>query len=177
MTMIEYIPISKLTLLKNNPRTITKDQFAKLCKSLSDDPDFFSKRPCLVNKTCEYPTLPPETTIDINIHERKDTYTVYAGNQRVRAAKKLGYKEVPCIIDVDLDQEIIKSRIAKDNLNYGTWDYDILGNEFEIDMLLDAGFTQNMLDGAFDPIVDVEGEIPEKKEKKQKECPSCGHFF
>ena len=156
--MIEYIPISKLTLLENNPRTITKDQFAKLCKSLGDDPDFFEKRPCLVNY-------------------KDEVYTVYAGNQRIQAAKKLGWKEVPCIVDDNLSEEIITSRIAKDNLHYGSWDWDVLGNSFEIDMLLDAGFTQNMLDGAFDPIKDIEGEIPEKKDKKKKECPHCGELI
>lgn len=158
MKEIQYIPISNLILLENNPRIITKDQFSKLCKSLETDPDFFDRRPCLVNREGE-------------------EFTVYAGNQRVRAAKKLGWKEVPCIIDVCLDEKVMQKRIVADNLHNGNWDFDILGNEFDIDILLLAGFTENMLDGAFDPIENIEGEIPEKKSKKQKECPECGHCF
>ena len=115
------IPISSLNILKNNPRKISKEQFQKLCASLKKDPEFFKNRPCLVNKT------------DKGLE-------VYAGNQRIQAAKKLGWKEVPVIIEEGLSEEINKDRIINDNKHYGEFDFYMLANEWEIDTLIDAGF-------------------------------------
>lgn len=157
MNQIEQIEISKLTLLENNPRLITKDQFDKLCKSLKDDPDFFNQRPCLINR---------------NPH---GDLIVYAGNQRVRAALKLKWKRVPCIIQDDLDEEVIKSRVVKDNKTYGHFDFDLLYSEYETDVLLDAGFLEIELTGPEDVnFLDVPKET---KEKKKKVCPNCAHEF
>lgn len=139
MPEIENVLISKLKLLDNNPRKITKEQFAKLCKSLEKDPEFFWQRPCLVNKS-----------------EYGEVLTVYAGNQRVRAAKKLKWKEVPCIIEFDLPQDIINERIIRDNKTYGEFDFDILANEWDVGLLIDAGFTAAEL--ALAPITEIEDD-------------------
>lgn len=155
MAEIEKVLISKLKLLENNPRKITKEQFEKLCKSLEKDPDFLWKRPCLVNKEGE-------------------TYTVYAGNQRVRAAKKLKWKEIPCIIDNELCLKTINERIIKDNKSYGDFDFDILANEWDLDLLIDAGFTPSEL--AIAPIAEIEDKNEENETKKKTTtCPSCGY--
>lgn len=126
MQEITNIPIKDLTLLKQNPRTITAEQMEKLQKSLTNDPDFLWKRPILVNHT-------------------EDKHIVYAGNQRVRAAKKLKWKEIPCIVDVNLSNEVMQDRVIKDNKTFGTFDYEMLANEFDIEKLLDAGFTPEEL--------------------------------
>jgi DNA modification methylase len=126
---IELIDIKKLTLLKNNPRKITKDEMDKLCESLKNDPNFFHNRPVLVN----------QDKIDAPL-------IVYAGNQRVLAAKKLKWKQVPCIIEKGLSEDLIKERIIKDNKHAGTWDYDILANEWELETLIDCGFTPEELE-------------------------------
>jgi len=153
---VAHVDISTLILDKNNPRKIDKQQFEKLLISLKDDPDFLEKRPVLVNR------------IDGILH-------VYAGNQRVKAAKKLGWKQIPCIIDHNLSPEIIKQRIIKDNAHYGVHDWDILGNEFDIEILLMAGLTENDLQLNFE--LDNTGEDKQNKKKKTKECPKCGHEF
>jgi DNA modification methylase len=132
MTKIEHIPISQLQPLERNPRRISKDQMAKLVKSLREDARFLECRPILVN----------HTTDDNGVH----IYQVYAGNQRLQAAKRLKWRSVPCIIDMGLDENIMKSRIIKDNKTYGEFDYDILNNEYD-DYLLDAGFTEDELSG------------------------------
>lgn len=137
--MIKQIPIKDLTLLERNPRKITKQAMDKLCESLKSDPEFLQKRPILVN------------AIDGRLE-------VYAGNQRVRAAKKLGWKEVPCIVDENLDAETLKSRVIKDNLSSGDWDYDILANEYEIGDLLEWGFEPEDFDV---DIETIEGKEPE----------------
>ena len=156
-------PISQLILDKQNPRKIDKQQFEKLIQSLKDDPEFIEKRPILVNrKTHEHGQFEHE------LH-------VYAGNQRVKAAKKLGWKQIPCIIDDDLSPEIIKQRIIKDNAHMGEHDWDILGNEFDIETLLMAGLTENDLQLKFD--IDNDTGDKQNKKKKLTECPKCGHEF
>lgn len=160
--MIEYIDISKLELLENNPRRITKDQFDKLMKSLKEDPDFFKLRPCLVNKV-------------------GDTLTVYAGNQRLRAALKLKWELVPCIVEENISESRMKARIIKDNVSMGEFDWDIVHSDFDIDLLLDSGLTNEELTGDYgdlkDQITDPSDKPVEGKEKKIKECPSCGHCW
>jgi len=154
---IEYINICDLVLLERNPRKITKDQFKKLCKSLEEDRSFLDARPVLVNRIDEK-----------NI--------VYAGNQRVQAAKKLKWKNVPCIVENNLDEKTIKSRIIKDNAHYGEFDYDILYADYDIQMLEDSGFTPEQLTGDYGDVQDL-GCGEEKKTKALTCCPNCGHEF
>jgi ParB-like chromosome segregation protein Spo0J len=154
--MIENIPIKNLTLLERNPRKITKDQMQKLCKSIEEDPDFLQKRPILVN------------CVD-------GKNIVYAGNQRVRAAKQLKMKEIPCIIDKDLPNDLMRKRVVLDNKSFGEWDFDILANEFEIDVLIDCGFNAEELIGHSDE--EESSEPKEGKAKSQVKCPNCGHEF
>jgi len=150
--IITKLPISKLKLLENNPRKIDKDQFQKLTESLLRDPDFLSNRPVLV-------------------HDVDGVFIVYAGNQRVRAAKKLGWKEVPCIVESNLMPDTVERRTLLDNKTYGTFDFDILANSFDIDVMLESGFTADELVGAVQDIETVE----EKEEKPEtvKKCPHC----
>ena len=166
--IIEFIPISKLRLLDRNPRTISKDAMEKLCKSIKDDPEFLKARPVLVNKTCVYPILNVQ---DEKNYKKIDTYIVYAGNQRVRAAKKLKMKEIPCIVENDLCPEIMKKRTILDNKTFGEFDFDMLANEYDIEMLLDCGFNAEEILG---DMSDTLGEDIKGGKKKCKICPKCG---
>lgn len=153
MKTIDLVPIKMLTLLEKNPRKITKEQFHKLCKSLEEDPEFFSNRPCLVHKV-------------------EDKLIVYAGNQRVLAAKKIGWKEVPVLIDENLSDELIKNRIIKDNKHYGEFDFDLLANEWEIEDLLDAGFLPSEL--SVDDFHDLDSVEENSEEEENDCCDKCG---
>lgn len=153
---IELIPISKLKLLEKNPRRITKEQMTKLCKSIKDDPEFLSARPILVN-------MKP---IDTGGSE----YIVYAGNQRVRAAKKLKMKEIPCILEYDIPEDILNKRIILDNKSFGEWDFDLLANEWEEELLINCGFLESEFVGS-----EEKKEKEDKQEKKTKNCPHCGN--
>lgn len=155
MTEIQHLPIKSLQTLENNPRTIDKEQFAKLLKSLQEDPTFFECRPCLVN-------LEPD-----------GTKRIYAGHQRLKAAKKLGWKQVPCVVSSNLDEKVMQERIIKDNMHYGEFDLDLAFSLFEVDTLLSAGFTNEQLTGEFDNIENLE-EKPKKKSKSISICPQCG---
>lgn len=156
--MSEYVFISQLTLLENNPRTISTTQFDKLVKSLVEDPKFLEKRPVLVNKI-------------------GDELLVYAGNQRVRAAQSLGWKQICCDIEEDVDIDIMKSRVIKDNKTYGSFDDDLLFGHYDEELLLDAGFLPIELDGSIQSLDEMEEKSPEKKQKKLKVCPNCSHEF
>lgn len=79
---------------------------------------------------------------------------VVAGHTRLKAAERLGYKEVPCIIADYLTEKQIKAfRIADNKVSEkSTWDYDLLPDEMmdvasdlELDIDLDKlGFSDFM---------------------------------
>lgn len=79
---IEEIEITKLNPAPYNPRTITKEEFAGLKKSLAT---FGFVDPAIVNKDM----------------------TIIGGHQRVKAALELGYTTVPCNV-LDLDKKTEK---------------------------------------------------------------------
>lgn len=58
---------------------------------------------------------------------------IVAGHTRYKAAKKLGLKEVPCIIADDLTEEQIKAYRLADNkvAEKSEWDFDLLGEELD----------------------------------------------
>lgn len=74
---------------------------------------------------------------------------IIAGHTRLKASKKLGYKEVPCIIADDLTPEQIKAfRLADNKVSeMAEWDLDLLNEELEniIDINMeDFGFDLNL---------------------------------
>jgi len=65
---------------------------------------------------------------------------IVAGHTRLRAAKKLGMKTVPCIVADDLTPEQIKAfRLADNKVSeFSEWDMDLLTSELkEIDFDMD----------------------------------------
>jgi hypothetical protein len=85
----QYIEISKLKVLPRNPQTITEKEFAKLRKSVRDNPDYFAVRPCLVNSA-------------------SGELIVYAGNKRLLAAIQEGYDKVPCTVESLTPAQLLK---------------------------------------------------------------------
>jgi len=124
-----------------------------LINSLRDDPLYLHARPVCVN-------MDTKSTI----------YKVYAGHQRVRAAKKLGWKKIRCHVSYDLDDKVMHQRMIKDNKTSGEFDFDMLANMWEMQDLITCGFE----------IEDLIDEKPQKKSKKNKDdttftCPNCQH--
>lgn len=146
---VKDIPIKNLKLTDKNPRKIDKDQFAKLCQNLTDDPSFLQLRPVLA-------------------YEHEGELWVYAGNQRVRAAKKLGWKTIPCLVGPYNESEV-QRRTVLDNIHHGAWDYDLLSSLYEPIDLLTLGFTEKELH------IDLEESPLNNDEEEEKElCPECG---
>ncbi len=114
---IEKVKISQVKNNPNNPRVIKNDDFRKLVKSIKEAPWMLQLRSIIVN--------------DDNI--------VLGGNQRLRACKEAGLKEVYIIKASSLTEEQQREFIVKDNISSGEWDWDALANEFEMQNLNDWG--------------------------------------
>ena len=155
MKNIQLISTELLSPMEENPRRIDKGQFEKLVRNIENDPDFFNARPCLV-------------------HKEGKLLTIFAGNQRYRAAKSLGWKNIPCILYEDLNDEIIRRWTILDNVHHGEHDYDMLSSIYDINELIDFGFLEKELHINLGDSID--NEQPTKK-KKEIECPNCQHVF
>jgi len=138
--------LTKISAIKrnpNNPRILKDDKFAKLTQSIKDFPQMLDIRPIVVN----------------------DDMIVLGGNMRLKACKEAGLSEVPVIKVNDLTEEQQREFIIKDNVGFGEWDWDLLANEWDTDLLEDWG-----LDLDFDPADDNEGltdedDVPEVTEE------------
>jgi hypothetical protein len=115
----QLIPISNLINnlgqipdVPKNPRFIKDTRFEKLVKSLQDNPEMLSARELLV-------------------YQHENQFIVIGGNMRLRAAKELGYKELPCKILTDLTSEQIRAIVIKDNVSFGSDDFESLSNEWD----------------------------------------------
>ena len=93
---------------------------------------------------------------------------IIAGHTRIKAAKKLKLKEIPCIIADDLTEEQIKAfRLADNKVSeLAEWDDDLL--KIELDDILDIDMSDFGFDLDFDtdePAEIVEDEAPEPPEE------------
>lgn len=98
--------------------------------------------------------------------------TILSGNMRKKALTELGIDTVLTLYPNRPLSDEEKTQIALEmNRNDGQWDYDILGNSFDVPLLLDIGFTEKELGitGYSEP-TDVENEPEPIKEK----CQYCG---
>lgn len=117
---VEYRAIADLKELPGNPRTIKKDQFEKLKQSIKDNADYFEARPIILS-------------------DRTGELVILAGNQRYKAAKAIGLKEVPTILLPNLTEKREREIIIRDNVENGDWDMDILANEWDPSQLEEWG--------------------------------------
>lgn len=82
-------------------------------------------------------------------------------------------KEVDVYIpDRDLTEAEVDELNIRLNKNTGTWDYDLLANEFELSDLIDWGFTSEELLGSIDDDISITSK--DETEKEKKKCPHCG---
>lgn len=101
---------------------------------------------------------------------------VWCGNTRLKAAKKLGLKEAPCIIVTDLTEKQMREYALLDNKTneIADWDFDMLQEELE-----ELDFSDFDFDWGIDKIEiekeEYNSEINEV-EKKLCRCPVCGHI-
>lgn len=137
---VEKRKVSELNCYEKNPRKITEEAFKKL-------KDRIQKRGF-------------HDILKIDTHNN-----ILSGNQRKRALVELGYDLVDVKVpDRELTQSEIDSVIIESNRNDGVWDFDMLGNNYDIDFLEDMGFQKFELD--FYPEEDEKDDvIPETKKE------------
>lgn len=146
LTPIKYIKVNK-----KNPRQISKKQVQHL-EDLITTYGMIDK---------------PILNVDL---------TLIGGHQRLKLLKKMKIKEIPCWIPDRLlsDKDVDRLCVGL-NLNQGTWDYDILANEYEMLDLLEWGFTEEQLVGDCKIAEEkVSDGVDDEKPKKMKSCPHCG---
>jgi len=114
---IQKVKLSEIKSNPNNPRIIKDDKFHKLVKSIQEFPKMLEIRPIVVNQDM----------------------IVLGGNMRLKASKEAGLKEVFIVKADDLTEDEQKQFIIKDNVGYGEWDWDILANEWEAELLEEWG--------------------------------------
>lgn len=97
---------------------------------------------------------------------------IIAGHTRLKASKKLGMEEVPCIVASDLTPEQVKAFRLADNKvgELATWDFELLESELEaiesFDMV-DFGFDESEIKENFeDDNFNLEEELEEAAEKE-----------
>jgi ParB-like chromosome segregation protein Spo0J len=64
---------------------------------------------------------------------------VLGGNMRLKACIEVGLKEVFIVKADDLTEQQKDEFIVKDNVGFGEWDWDILANEWDSELLNDWG--------------------------------------
>lgn len=107
--------------LPTNPRQIDEEHLDKLKRSLQEAPEMLNLRELIV------------------MPHGKD-YIIIGGNMRLRAAKELGLKELPCkVLPEDTPTEKLCEYTIKDNNSFGSYDWDILANEWDDLPLADWG--------------------------------------
>lgn len=105
----------------SNPREIDKEQLELLKRSLTEDPEMLELRELLV-----YPL--------------NGVYVIIGGNMRYRAMQELGYKSAPCkVLPAETPAKKLRAYAIKDNVAYGSWDWDELGNSWDEQELVDWG--------------------------------------
>ena len=129
---MEKVNILSIKSNPDNPRIIKDDKFKKLVKSIKSFPEMLELRPIVVN----------------------NDMVVLGGNMRLKACKEAGLTEVPIIKASELTPEQEKEFIVKDNVGFGEWDWEILANEWDSDLLEEWGLE----DFPFDTETEIEAE-------------------
>jgi ParB-like chromosome segregation protein Spo0J len=114
---VEKVSVSQVKINPDNPRIIKDYKFSKLVKSIREFPQMLELRPIVVN----------------------NENVILGGNMRYKASVEAGLKEVFIVRADNLTEEQQQEFIIKDNVGFGEWDWDLLGNQFEYEQLEEWG--------------------------------------
>lgn len=150
--------LDELTDYYKNPRSLSEKEFKQLKTSL----DKFGM-------------------IDKPIVNLDSANTIIGGHQRKHVMESTGAKEIECWIpDRELSEKEVEELNIRLNKNTGSWDFDTLANEFELDDLLDWGFDKGELDldlWADEAPEDVEPQIDKAEELRVKWGVESGQLW
>lgn len=160
--------VSDIKLNPDNPRIIKDDKFKKLVKSVQDFPVMLEKRPLMLD----------------------ENNVIIGGNMRFKAALEAKLTEIPVehFTRKDADrnnkstgldktyEEYVREFIIKDNVSGGDWDWDMMANEWDAELLDEWGLDLPGYDDKLneDKEVDVAGIMDSTKTIV---CPKCKFEF
>lgn len=141
--------------LPSNPREWTRTDLDHLITSIKETPELLEARGLIV-----YP------------HGGK--YIILGGNMRFSALREMNEVDAPCyVMPEDTSIEKLREIIIKDNGAFGSWDYDMLANEWDDLPLSDWGVpawdTQN-LEEVSAPKEVQEDDFDEEKDHIEVRC-------
>lgn len=127
-----------------NPRFIKNERYEALKKSIQDDPEMLQLR-------------------ELVAYDNNGELVVILGNMRYRAMKELGFKDAPVkVLPTETDAKKLRAYIQKDNIAFGQNDWDLLGNEWDLEELQDFGLECEFLENN-DELTENEDEEKENK--------------
>ncbi len=172
----EQVKLSQVKTNKLNPRTITGDKFNKLINSILVLPKMLELRPIVVdgkmaalggnmrnNALKEIAKMTPEQ-IAQRLSSLADFQKKTAGERQVLIEWWGKWLESPVAYIIkasELSEDEQKQFMIKDNVQFGSWDYDMLANRFDEKALGDWGMdVWNANPTAFAPIEDAGASSP-----------------
>jgi hypothetical protein len=107
--------------LPSNPRQWGRGELDHLVKSIRETPELLEARGLIV-----WPY--------------GGKYVILGGNMRFSALREMNAKDAPCyVLPEDTPMEKLREIVIKDNGAFGSWDYDMLANEWDDLPLSDWG--------------------------------------
>lgn len=122
--MRKIVNISEIKPNKENPRYISDSKFKKLVKSIKDFPEMLETRPLVVD----------------------ESMVVLGGNMRLKALKNSGVFEVPVHQVKGWSEEQKNEFIIKDNVGFGQWDWDVIANAYDAEIVKEWGLDLPLFD-------------------------------
>jgi hypothetical protein len=187
----EIVKLSQIATNVANPRQIKDEKFTKLVSSVLVLPKMLELRPIVVDNTLtvlggnmRYRALLSIAEMSIaDIKSRLENNRDFNKKSSAEQAALIEYwqrwldKPTAIIIRAsELSDAEQKEFIIKDNVGFGSWDFDMLANEWDAEDLNDWGldfiapFTGNI-----DDFFVETGKAD--KEKKTVKCPACGEII
>ena len=187
MIQVEEIKLSRVKTNKENPRTITKDKFDKLVNSILVFPKMLQLRPIVVDGKM----------IALGGNMRNEALRVIAKMQPDEIAERLAgiadfakktkgerdalvehwgkWLENPTAYIVkagDLSEQEREQFIVKDNVSFGTWNYDALSSKWDSSLLNDWGMdVWQAAPAAFQPANTSTGYVQSAPDESEVDDP------
>jgi ParB-like chromosome segregation protein Spo0J len=148
------VKVKDLKPYERNPRRISEKDYERLKKSLTEN----------------------------GYHQRvlaTRDLRVLGGHQRIKALQELGIREIAVLVPSrDLTRAEFKRLLIQDNLPFGSWDFDLLSEDFEVEELIDFGMPQDWLGLGEETAAGSESDgAAEEDASRVVPCPKCGHEF
>ena len=135
--------------LPSNPRQWGRGELDNLVKSIQETPELLEARGLIV-----WPY--------------GGKYIILGGNMRFSALREMNAVDAPCyVLPEDTPMEKLREFVIKDNGAFGSWDYDMLANEWDDLPLSDWG-VHTPADWS-NEMIDVDLESVDEIERKKKE--------